>query len=131
MISLGEIRVKKLLFIIIAVSIVMVGCSSSKYADQIDKAVDKQESYQKQYAKEHQGDVDQSFDKKDANIYVFEEGKYVIIAYKPFKDDEEIHYYTYHFKDDKPEYVKDFNTRGYVQEHEPDYKEENMKDGND
>ena len=38
------------------------------------------------------------FDKKDANIYVYDKGKYVILAYKPLSDDEEVHYYTYEFK---------------------------------
>src|SRR5699024_12250452 len=43
--------------------------------------------------------------------YVYEEGKYVMLAYKPFKDDEEVHYYTYSFKDDKANYLNDFNSK--------------------
>lgn len=64
--------------------------------------------------------------KKDANIYVYEKGKFVIIAYKPIKNDEEVHYYTYKFINGKAKFIKDFNPKGYSQKHEPDYKEENM-----
>ena len=106
---------KKVMTVTIISIIMMVGCSSGKYAEAIDQAVKQQAQYQKVLA-----------EKKDSNIYVYENGKYVIIAYKPLKDDDEIHYYTYKIKDDKAHYLENFNTKGYTQKHEPDYKEENM-----
>ncbi|MCI8278335.1 MAG: cystatin-like fold lipoprotein [Staphylococcus xylosus] len=117
---------KKLLILLAIFGLVLAGCSSGKYADKIDKAVNKQQQYQKNLAKQQKGDVERKFDKKDANIYVNEKGKYVTIAYKPLKNDEEVHYYTYKFKDGKAKYIKDFNSKGYLNKHEPDYKEENM-----
>ncbi|MDU6734139.1 MAG: cystatin-like fold lipoprotein, partial [Staphylococcus epidermidis] len=72
------------------------------------------------------GDEVKHFDKKDANIYVFDKGKYVVLEYKPLSDDAEARYYTYEFKDKKAYYNKDFNAKAYYQSHEPDYKEENM-----
>ncbi|MBU7217314.1 cystatin-like fold lipoprotein [Staphylococcus gallinarum] len=119
---------RKLFVMAIAVLIVATACSSGKYADKIDKAVNKQQAFQKKLHKNHQADVDKKFDKKDANIYVFENGKYVMIAYKPLKNDAEAHYYTYQFKDGKVKYVKDFNSKGYYQKHkdDADYEEENM-----
>ncbi|WP_436861528.1 cystatin-like fold lipoprotein [Staphylococcus caeli] len=117
---------KKLVVLIALATLVIAGCSSGKYADKIDKAVKKQEKYQKNLAKEHKGDVERKFEKKNSNIYVYDKGKYVMIAYKPIKDDEEVHHYTYQFKDGKAQYIKDFKAKGYAQKHEPDYKEENM-----
>ncbi|MEN3089361.1 MAG: DUF4467 domain-containing protein [Staphylococcus pseudoxylosus] len=117
---------KKLLILLAIFGLVLAGCSSGKYADKIDKAVNKQQQYQKNLANQHKGDVERKFDKKDANIYVNEKGKYITIAYKPLKNDEEVHYYTYNFKDGKAKYIKDFNSKGYLHKHEPDYKEENM-----
>ncbi|MGW8000287.1 cystatin-like fold lipoprotein [Staphylococcus xylosus] len=117
---------KKLLILLAIFGLVLAGCSSGKYADKIDKVVNKQQQYQKKLAKQQKGDVERKFDKKDANIYVNEKGKHVTIAYKPFKNDEEVHYYTYKFKDGKAKYIKDFNSKGYLHKHEPDYKEENM-----
>ncbi|MBF7020326.1 cystatin-like fold lipoprotein [Staphylococcus sp. 18_1_E_LY] len=86
---------KKLLFSFIAVTVLLAGCSSGKYADKIDKAVKAQEKYQKKLAKGQKGDA-------------------------------EAHYYTYKFNNNKPKIIKDFNSKGYVQEHKADYKEENM-----
>lgn len=117
---------KKLLILLAIFGLALAGCSSGKYADKIDKAVNKQQQYQKNYANQHKGDVERKFDKKDANIYVNEKGKHVTIAYKPLKNDEEVHYYTYKFKDGKAKYIKGFNSKGYLHKHEPDYKEENM-----
>src|SRR5699024_11486485 len=81
----------KKLWLMLAVStLVIAGCSSGKYADKIDKAVDKQNTYQENLAEKQKGDLEEKFDKKNSNIYVYEEGKYVMLAYKPFKDDEEV-----------------------------------------
>ena len=44
--------------------------------------------------------------KKNANIYVYDKGKYVTIAYKPLKDDDEVHFYTYKITDGKAHYLK-------------------------
>ncbi|HLR19304.1 MAG TPA: DUF4467 domain-containing protein [Staphylococcus sp.] len=121
----------KKLWLMLAVStLVIAGCSSGKYADKIDKAVDKQNTYQENLAEKQKGDLEEKFDKKNSNIYVYEEGKYVMLAYKPFKDDEEVHYYTYSFKDDKANYLNDFNSKAYNHNHEPDYKEEHMNINN-
>ena len=117
---------KKVMTVTIISIIMMVGCSSGKYAEAIDQAVKQQAQYQKFLADKQKGDVESTYEKKDSNIYVYENGKYVIIAYKPLKDDDEIHYYTYKIKDDKAHYLENFNTKGYTQKHEPDYKEENM-----
>src|SRR5699024_11390322 len=106
--------------------IMMVGCSRGKYPQAIHQAVKQQAQYQKVLADKQKGDVESTYEKKDSNISVYENGKYVIIAYKPLKDDDEIHYYTYKIKDDKAHYLENFNTKGYTQKHEPDYKEEKM-----
>ncbi|MGO1314000.1 MAG: cystatin-like fold lipoprotein [Staphylococcus equorum] len=117
---------EKLLIMIAISTIIVAGCSSGKYADKIDKAVNKQQTYQENLSEKQKGDLEEKFDKKNANIYVYEKGKYVMLAYKPFKEDEEVHYYTYKFEDDKAKHLKDFNSKAYTHKHEPDYKEENM-----
>ena len=89
---------KKFVVMISVLTLVLVGCSSGKYTDKIDKAVKLQEKKQTKIAKRDAGDEVKHFDKKDANIYVYDKGKYVILAYKPLSDDEEVHYYTYEFK---------------------------------
>nr|WP_197724084.1 DUF4467 domain-containing protein [Staphylococcus warneri] len=118
---------KKFVVMISVLTLVLFGCSSGKYTDKIDKAVKLQEKKQTKIAKRDAGDEVKHFDKKDANIYVYDKGKYVILAYKPLSDDEEVHYYTYEFKGKKAKYKENFNSKGYYQEHDPDYKEENMR----
>lgn len=122
----GVSNLKKLAVILAVLVILLVGCSSGKYTDKIDKAVKIQEKKQQKIAKNDSGDEVKHFDKKDANIYVFNKGKYVILEYKPLSDDAEVCYYTYEFENGKAHYKKDFNSKGYYQAHEPDYKEENM-----
>ncbi len=117
---------KKLAVALSVVALILAGCSSGKYTDKIDKAVKMQDKKQEKIAKHDTGDEVKHFDKKDANIYVFKKGKYVILAYKPLSDDDEVHYYTYEFKGKKAHYKENFNSKGYYEEHEPDYKEENM-----
>lgn len=117
---------KKLAVTLSVTALLLTGCSSDKYTDKIDKAVKLQDQRQEKIAKNDSGDVVKHFDKKDANIYVFNKGKYVILAYKPLSDDDEVHYYTYEFNGKKAHYKSDFNSKGYYQNHEPDYKEENM-----
>lgn len=117
---------KKLAVILAVLVILLAGCSSGKYTDKIDKAVKMQEKKQQKIAKNDLGDEVKHFDKKDANIYVFNKGKYVILEYKPLSDDAEVCYYTYEFENGKAHYKKDFNSKRYYQAHEPDYKEENM-----
>lgn len=55
----------------IAVLIVATACSSGKYADKIDKAVNKQQAFQKKLHKNHQADVDKKFDKKRCQYLCF------------------------------------------------------------
>lgn len=112
----------------VAILMIATACSSGKYADKIDKASNKQQKYQTHLHKDHKEDVDKKFDKKEANIYVFDDGKYVMIAYKPLKNDAEAQYFTYQFKDGKAKYLKAFNSKGYYQKHkeDADYEEENM-----
>lgn len=117
---------KKLAVALSVVALILSGCSSGKYTDKIDKAVKMQDKKQEKIAKHDTGDEVKHFDKKDANIYVFKKGKYVILAYKPLSDDAEVHYYTYEFNGKKAYYKENFNSKGYYEEHEPDYKEENM-----
>ncbi|AAO05629.1 hypothetical protein M459_0210430 [Staphylococcus epidermidis Scl25] len=117
---------KKLLVGVSVLTLLLAGCMSHEYADKIDKAVKLQEKKQQKIAKNDSGDEVKHFDKKDANIYVFDKGKYVVLEYKPLSDDAEARYYTYEFKDKKAYYNKDFNAKAYYQSHEPDYKEENM-----
>ena len=117
---------KKLLVGVSVLTLLLAGCMSHEYADKIDKAVKLQEKKQQKIAKNDSGDEVKHFDKKDANIYVFDKGKYVVLEYKPLSDDAEARYYTYEFKDKKAYYNKDFNAKAYNQSHEPDYKEENM-----
>lgn len=117
---------KKLLVGLVAIAVVLAGCSSGKYADKIDKAVKAQEKNQTNLAKGQKGDVKKKFDKKDSNIYVYKKGKYVTLAYKPLKGDAEAHYYTYKFNNNKAKLIENFNSKGYVQQHKADYKEENM-----
>ena len=102
---------KRMIVSIIIVGVLLAGCSSGKQAD---------------LAEQRHGDVDKKFDQKEANIYVYDKGKYITIAYKPLKKDAEVHYYTYRVNNDKAQYLADFNSKGYAETHEPDYKEENM-----
>lgn len=66
------------------------------------------------------------FERKDANIYVYDKDKIIILAYKPLSNDDEVHYYAYNFSDKRVSYKQDFDSRRYYQQHDADYHEENM-----
>ncbi|MEJ7526854.1 DUF4467 domain-containing protein [Staphylococcus lugdunensis] len=117
---------KKLAMALTLIVLLLTACSSGKYTEKIDKAVKMQDDKQERLAKHDQGDVVKHFDKKDANIYVFEHGKYVILGYKQLSDNDEIHYYAYQFSGKTISFKENFDAKGYIQKHDPDYKEENM-----
>lgn len=76
-------------------------------------------------AKHDTGDEVKHFDKKDANIYVFKKGNTLFLH---------INHWVMMLKciithmslKAKAHYKENFNSKGYYEEHEPDYKEENM-----
>ncbi|UDI77569.1 DUF4467 domain-containing protein [Staphylococcus taiwanensis] len=118
----------KRLLVILGVCVLLVAaCGNDKYTSKIDKAVKLQEQKQEKMAKNDNGDVVKHFDRKDANIYVFEKGKYVVLSYKPLSNNEEVHYFTYEFEGKKKaKYLENFDTKKYIASHDSDYKEENM-----
>ena len=50
------------------------------------------------------GDRVDHFERKDANIYVYDKDKIIILAYKPLSNDDEVHYYAYDFSDERVSY---------------------------
>ncbi|GEQ08166.1 DUF4467 domain-containing protein [Staphylococcus haemolyticus] len=117
----------KRILVMLSIGILMLAaCGNDKYVDKIDKAVKMQDQKQEQMAKNDTGDKVKHFDKKDANIYVYENGKYVVLAYKPLSNNEEVHYYTYQFDGKKAKRIDNFDTKQYIESHDADYKEENM-----
>lgn len=117
---------KRLIVVLSVCMMLVAGCGNDKYTDKIDKAVKLQDQKQEQMAKNEKGDVVKHFDKKEANIYVYEDGKYVVLAYKPLSNNEEVHYYMYQFNGKKAHYLENFDTKKYIGTHDADYKEENM-----
>src|SRR5699024_9439471 len=109
--NIRSVNMKKLMMMVFISIIIIAGCSSGKYDDEIDKAVNQQKKQQKLLANKQKCDVESKFDKKNANIYVYDKLKYVTIAYKPLKDDDEVHFYTYKITDDKAHYLKNFNSK--------------------
>lgn len=55
---------KKIVAVIAVLTLVLVGCSSGKYTDKIDKAVKLQEKKQSKIAKRDAGDEVKHFDKR-------------------------------------------------------------------
>ena len=106
---------KRLILSLSVCVILLAGCGNDEYANKIDKAVKLQDKKQERLARNEQGDVVKHFDKKDANIYVYEKG-----------NNDEMHYYTYQFKDKKATYLEHFDTKQYISTHDSDYKEENL-----
>ncbi|EHJ07305.1 cystatin-like fold lipoprotein [Staphylococcus simiae] len=106
--------------------IIMAGCGNDKYVKEIDKAVKLQNAKQEQLAKKHNGDEVKHFDKKKANIYVYDKDKCIILAYKPLSNDDEVRYYAYDYSGGKVVSKQHFDSRRYYQQHNPDYQEENM-----
>lgn len=117
---------KRILVMLTLGIVLLAACGNDKYVDKIDKAVKMQDQKQEQMAKHDTGDMVKHFDKKDANIYVYEDGKYVVLAYKPLSNNEEVHYYTYQFDGKKGKYLDNFDTKQYIESNDADYKEENM-----
>ena len=44
---------------------------------------------------------------------MYEKGKYVVLAYRPLSNNDEMHYYTYQFKDKKATYLEHFDETIY------------------
>lgn len=110
----------------IIITSLYTGCGNDKYVKEIDEAVKIQNQKQEQLAKKGNGDRVDHFERKDANIYVYDKDKIIILAYKPLSNDDEVHYYAYDFSDKRVSYKQDFDSRRYYQQHDADYHEENM-----
>ncbi|MBE5663541.1 DUF4467 domain-containing protein [Staphylococcus sp. SS35] len=117
---------KRLVIAIFLLLIFMAGCGNDKYVKEIDEAVKLQNQKQEQLAKNGNGDRVDHFERKDANIYIYNKDKIIILAYKPLSNDDEVHYFGYDFSGKHVTYKKNFDSRRYYQQHEADYQEENM-----
>lgn len=124
--KLGVDVLKRLVIAIFLLLIFMAGCGNDKYVKEIDEAVKLQNQKQEQLAKNGNGDRVDHFERKDANIYIYNKDKIIILAYKPLSNDDEVHYFGYDFSGKHVTYKKDFDSRRYYQQHEADYQEENM-----
>ena len=116
--------------LIIMMSIINSSCShdqkENKYQSQIDKVMEIQQETHKEMVKKSD-QVAPKFNKDKVNTYVFEDGKLIVLSYKLFKDKDQLFYATYEFKDDKIYYKRDIDSKTYVKNHHPDYKDINVK----
>ncbi|MCM3518698.1 cystatin-like fold lipoprotein [Staphylococcus xylosus] len=119
---------KKIGVLLIMMTVILSACSNNddKYQKNINKVLDIQKETHKEMAKQN-SDVVKEFDKKNTNVYVYKNGKLIIIGYKLFKDKDQIFLATYEFKNDKIYYKRDINPEKYVKEHKADYKKERVK----
>ncbi|EPP68527.1 DUF4467 domain-containing protein [Staphylococcus epidermidis] len=116
--------------LIIMMSIINSSCShdqkENKYQSQIDKVMEIQQETHKEMVKKSD-QVAPKFNKDKVNTYVFEDGKLIVLSYKLFKDKDQLFYATYEFKDDKIYYKRDIDSKTYVKNHHPDYKDIKVK----
>lgn len=117
---------KRFVATVLLLLVFISGCGNDKYVKEIYEAVKIQNQKQEQLAKKGNGDRVDHFERKDANIYVYDKDKIIILAYKPLSNDDEVHYYAYDFSDKRVSYKQDFDSRRYYQQHDADYHEENM-----
>ncbi|MBL7572803.1 DUF4467 domain-containing protein [Staphylococcus saccharolyticus] len=120
-----KLLILNLLFLIILV----VGCNkdsknqhdNSQYHDEIKKILKIQEKTHQEMV--HKSDkVRPKFEKGKVNRYFFKDGQ-LIISYKLFKNKEQLFYAAYEIKGEKVYYIQDINSKDYIKEHQPDYKD--------
>ncbi|MBX5319987.1 cystatin-like fold lipoprotein [Staphylococcus caprae] len=102
--------------------VLILGACGNKYDKEIDSVVKKEKSDNKEDKYFNQ------FKKDKSNIYVYDDGNIIVLSYKSIKGSDTVTYDLYRKTQGNGKYEKDNDhVERFVKEHEPDYKEENMK----
>ncbi len=73
---------KRFVATVLLLLVFISGCGNDKYVKEIDEAVKIQNQKQEQLAKKGNGDRVDHFERKDANIYVYDKDKMVLLQSK-------------------------------------------------
>lgn len=115
---------KKWCILLFSIVLLLTACGQ-KY----DKEIDEVTKLQKESINETKDSTDRDFKRKTSDFNVYEEGKVIVITYKYNKNKDDLWHTLYRLNETSNKYEKDLNTRAkdYMKNHEPDYKEENLK----
>lgn len=125
-------KVQRILMIMLS-CLMLVACGSSQYDSVIDDIIKDRNSHLEQYTDndKHTNHID----KDKINIYSYEKGNVIVLEYPLEKADDYLvrYFYVKNLTTGKYDYDKDFEKKNnitkadYMQSHEPDYKEINIK----
>lgn len=115
---------KKWSILLFSIVLLLTACGQ-KY----DKEIDEVTKLEKQSVHETKDSKDRDIKRKTSNFNVYEEGKVIVISYKYNKNHNYLWHTLYRLNETNNEYEEDKNGRAkdYMKNHEPDYKEENLK----
>ncbi|WP_215388238.1 cystatin-like fold lipoprotein [Staphylococcus aureus] len=110
---------------ILVLSIALVACGKS-YDKEIEEVVSLEQ-------KDRNSNSDKEFrkyERKESDIYVYQDGKVITLSYKPFKDSDMLSTRVYRKNETTGKYEEDYNAKPkkFMKENKPDYKEENLKE---
>ncbi|EZT29784.1 hypothetical protein V113_02726, partial [Staphylococcus aureus Tur-4] len=79
---------------------------------------------------ERQSTDNRKYKRETTNVYVYEDGKVITLTYKSKKDNDMLVTRLYRKNETTGKYEEDFNAKSekFMKEHQPDYKEENLKE---
>ncbi|EZV59997.1 hypothetical protein V074_02269, partial [Staphylococcus aureus 2010-60-1240-1] len=110
---------------ILILSVALIACGK-KY----DKEIDEVSKIEEKKIENWKDSDFRKYKRDTTNIYVYEDGKVITLTYKFKKDSDILTTDLYRKNETTGKYEEDdnVNKERYMKEHEPDYKEENLKE---
>ncbi|EZY71366.1 cystatin-like fold lipoprotein [Staphylococcus aureus] len=114
-----------LITFILILSVALIACGK-KY----DKEIDEVSKIEEKKIEERQSTDNRKYKRETTNVYVYEDGKVITLTYKSKKDNDMLVTRLYRKNETTGKYEEDFNAKSekFMKEHQPDYKEENLKE---
>jgi hypothetical protein len=113
-----------LITLILVISTALIACGK-KY----DKEIEEVTSLEIKDRNDSSDTTFNKYERKKSNIYVYQDGKVIMLSYAPLKGNSELSTRMYLKNETTGKYEKDINgkPKEIYEENKPDYKEENLK----
>ncbi|HHC9965981.1 TPA: cystatin-like fold lipoprotein [Staphylococcus aureus] len=114
-----------LITLILVISTALIACGK-KY----DKEIEEVTSLEIKDRNDSSDTTFNKYERKKSNIYVYQDGKVIMLSYAPLKGNSELITRMYLKNETTGKYEKDINgkPKKFMKENKPDYKEENLKE---
>lgn len=114
-----------LITLILVISTALIACGK-KY----DKEIEEVTSLEIKDRNDSSDTTFNKYERKKSNIYVYQDGKVIMLIYAPLKGNSELSTRMYLKNETTGKYEEDINgkPKKFMKENKPDYKEENLKE---